>query len=377
MKNLLVGNGINIQFDNKNYTTSQIVLRALKNFDRDDFPSHIIINYPYLMKNYFAELYFIAREIINGDLDVYANCEAERKAIKSFKRKYTSRLTTLKITDIGFEDYYLIHDLCCHKIKRGNPDQFYIREAMKVAYLYSIYNDGNLNELYKLYPNKFIEYLNKFNNIFTTNYDSNIESAIAKNIYHLHGQFDIKSDVYELDSFRNQLPDAPIRNIEIDDTYFYLYSNALSTHCGEYKEFQINQSSSANSCIEKMSEAYKTNPDVAREIDSWINDTNQLTVNIGYAIKLKTENENLKFSDDYHFEELRNISGDLEILGLSPWNDFHIFETINNSDIVLCTYYYFNIEECDIVKNLLPNLESKSALKFSPVKEFWRIIYES
>ena len=44
MRNLLTGNGINIQFDNQNYTTQQIVLRILKNCDRDDFPLHIIVN---------------------------------------------------------------------------------------------------------------------------------------------------------------------------------------------------------------------------------------------------------------------------------------------------------------------------------------------
>ena len=37
--NLLAGNGINIQFDRHSYTTQQIVLRILKNCDRDDFPS--------------------------------------------------------------------------------------------------------------------------------------------------------------------------------------------------------------------------------------------------------------------------------------------------------------------------------------------------
>ena len=42
MNNLLVGNGINIQFNKTDYTTQQIVLRILKNCDRDDFPSHII-----------------------------------------------------------------------------------------------------------------------------------------------------------------------------------------------------------------------------------------------------------------------------------------------------------------------------------------------
>lgn len=44
MKNLLVGNGINIQFDNQNYRTAQIALRLLKNSDRDDFPVRTKIN---------------------------------------------------------------------------------------------------------------------------------------------------------------------------------------------------------------------------------------------------------------------------------------------------------------------------------------------
>lgn len=54
MNNLLVENGINIQFNKTDYTTQQIVLRILKNCDRDDFPSHIIVNFPYLLKNYIG-----------------------------------------------------------------------------------------------------------------------------------------------------------------------------------------------------------------------------------------------------------------------------------------------------------------------------------
>lgn len=42
VRNLLVGNGINIQFDAKSYSRQEIVLRLLKNCDRDDFPSHIL-----------------------------------------------------------------------------------------------------------------------------------------------------------------------------------------------------------------------------------------------------------------------------------------------------------------------------------------------
>ena len=147
MKNILIGNGINIQFDNKNYTTKSIVLRLLKNCDKDDFPRHIIVDYPYLMKNYLGKLFLEARAIIKGDYDLYAFGTVEKQSLIAFKERYASRLLTLKMTDIGFEDYYLVHDLVCHKTNTQNPDQWTIREAMNIAYMYAIYNDGKMEEL--------------------------------------------------------------------------------------------------------------------------------------------------------------------------------------------------------------------------------------
>lgn len=115
MNNLLVGNGINIQFNKTDYTTQQIVLRILKNCDRDDFPSHIIVNFPYLLKNYIGQLFLEARDILEDKYDNFTNCTAEDESLKSFKKQYADKIDTLRITDIGFEDYYLIHDLVCHK----------------------------------------------------------------------------------------------------------------------------------------------------------------------------------------------------------------------------------------------------------------------
>lgn len=151
MRNLLVGNGINIQFDTKNYSRQEIVLRLLKNCDRDDFPSHIIVDEPYLLKDYLGLLFLEAREIIKGKYDRYCVCSAERTSLEEFKNRYAPSLHTLRMTDIGFEDYYLIHDLACHKQKIYNPDQYTVREAMRMAYLFSIYNDGKLNELFRKY----------------------------------------------------------------------------------------------------------------------------------------------------------------------------------------------------------------------------------
>lgn len=376
MNNLLVGNGINIQFNKKDYTTQQLVLRILKNCDREDFPSHIIVNFPYLLKNYIGQLFLEARDILEDKYDSYTNCFAEVESLKSFKKRYKDKINILRITDIGFEDYYLIHDLVCHKTNTQNPKQYYIREAMRIAYLYAIYNDGKINTLYQEYPRKFIDYLIEFDNIFTTNYDLNVELATQKQVYHIHGQFDKKSDVYLLNSFRNQLPDAPIKEIEIDENYFYLYSNALTTHSGAYKELQIKQISQANSVVEKMAMAYNNDPKIKQEVDSWTIEANKLTANMGYAIQLKAVNPSLTFSDNYHFDIFKNITGILQILGLSPWNDFHIFESVNDSDIDKCVYYYFDESECDKIKELLPELNVKGKLEFLSVKAFWENCYE-
>ena len=376
MNNLLVGNGINIQFNMKDYTTQRLVLRILKNCDREDFPSHIIVNFPYLLKNYIGQLFLEARDILEDKYDSYTNCFAEVESLKSFKKRYKDKINILRITDIGFEDYYLIHDLVCHKTNTQNPKQYYIREAMRIAYLYAIYNDGKINTLYQEYPRKFIDYLIGFDNIFTTNYDLNVELATQKQVYHIHGQFDKKSDVYLLNSFRNQLPDAPIKEIEIDENYFYLYSNALTTHSGAYKELQIKQISQANSVVEKMAMAYNNDPKIKQEVDSWTIEANKLTANMGYAIQLKAVNPSLTFSDNYHFDIFKNITGTLQILGLSPWNDFHIFESVNDSDIDKCVYYYFDESECDKIKELLPELNVQGKIEFLSVKAFWENCYE-
>lgn len=319
VRNLLVGNGINIQFDTKNYSRQEIVLRLLKNCDRDDFPSHIIVDEPYLLKDYLGLLFLEAREIIKGKYDRYCVCSAERTSLEEFKNRYAPSLHTLRMTDIGFEDYYLIHDLACHKQKIYNPDQYTVREAMRMAYLFSIYNDGKLNELFRKYSQSFIEYLQGFDKIFTVNYDSNVESATGKQIIHLHGQFDKVSDVYDPKSMRNHLPDAPINEIHIDPNYAFLYSNPISTHCGAYKELHIKQVPLANGALDKMGQAYKENEDVRSSVAEWISSENRLLSNFGHAIQLRVANPELCFLNDYHFADFQRLSGSLEILGFSPY----------------------------------------------------------
>ena len=78
MKNILVGNGINIQYDNTNYTAKNIVLRMLTDLDSEDYPCDYIVDDPMLLKNYMGKLFLAAREALDGEFDKYTTCTAER-----------------------------------------------------------------------------------------------------------------------------------------------------------------------------------------------------------------------------------------------------------------------------------------------------------
>src|SRR5699024_3625804 len=129
-----------------------------------------------------------------------------------------------------------------------------------------------------------------------------------------------------------------------------------------------------NSAMEKLAAAYLKDEHIKADVDSWTKDTNTITANMGYAVQMKAQHPELTFTDDYQFEKLSKITGELVILGLSPWNDFHIFETIDKSKIDACTFYYFSEEQCEKVSSLLPITNRRGALHFSPVQEFWRTV---
>lgn len=371
MENLLVGNGINIQFDNLNYTTRSIVLRILEELGSDDFPRDVIIDDPISLKLYIGKLFLYARDAIDGVFNNCTTCLDEKIALADFISRYKNKKQSLRIADIGFEDYYLIHDLVCHKFGIGNPNMYVIRECMRMTYLYSIYNHGKLNLLHMKYSEKLKEFLSMFDNIFSTNYDNNIEAATGKNVFHIHGQFDKLSDVYNKDSFRNQLSDSPLEGINLDSTYDYLHSTAISTYCGNYKQYEIKQHSVVNEVLEKFANAYLQVENVKEEIDNWKMSENNLIANLGEAIKLKSVNSDLAFEEYYPIKELTEVKGKLTILGLSPYNDYHLFDIIDNLDIIECIYYFYDRDECKKIKEILPKLNASGKLSFKNVKEFW------
>lgn len=239
MKNLLVGNGVNIQHDGYEYSNGSILKRTLLNYDKEDYPKHILGDEPILGNIYLYQLFETASDIIDDKFDDLTNCTVERRALDEFKVKYASKL--IKITDIGFEDFYLLHDLVCHKCNITNPDMYNVRNSLEGSFIHAIYNDGEINEIHKKFSVQFINWVRQFDSIFTTNYDENIDKVTDVKVNHLHGDFKTLKDIYDPKSFRNMLSDCPIRECKVDEEFQHLYTTAISTHSGDYKEMIMKQ----------------------------------------------------------------------------------------------------------------------------------------
>ncbi|WP_028988098.1 hypothetical protein [Thermicanus aegyptius] len=368
MDTLLFGNGINIQFGGVDNLNKSIILRAIRNTKEADFPKHIIVDEPELILSLLGYLFLEVRAILSNQYDKYAFTTDEKFALNDFIRRY-GKYGSLSIPNIGFEDYYLIYDLFCYKKKIINPEKYYIREALKAFFLYSIYNQGKVNEIYKHYPASLKKFFAKYDYLFTTNYDRNVETFAEKNVNYLHGAFHIKADVYNQESLRNKLSDSPMQNYNLDEDFYYLYSNALTTYCGNSKLFVIKQGMQANEAVEKMACAYQDNPTIKKSVDEWENDTNELVRKLSEATKLKCNNPELQFSETYPIKEFESISGNLTVVGLSPNNDTHIFKMINdNPNINEVNYYFYD----KIEKVQMGELITNHTLNFFDVRLLWR-----
>ncbi len=222
-----------------------------------------------------------------------------------------------------------------------------------------------IQEIYKKYPRGFINFLNSYNNIFTTNYDKNIDMVTNKEIYHLHGAFHILNHKYITSDLRNKFSDTPADNTAIIKGYEHLFSNIIMDFSGENKYRQINSNRLANSSVKKMIRASETN---SIDVAGWADSDNIVFRKYYEAITAKLNNSNAEFTEYYNFDKLSSIEDELAIIGLSPNNDTHIFEEILfKSKINKIVYYYFDKSDQERIKHLIPNKH----IQFISVRNFW------
>ncbi|WP_299157051.1 hypothetical protein [uncultured Christiangramia sp.] len=362
MKNIIIGNGIDIQFGGADYTNKNIIERALLNLKNKNFSEEV---YTKEIETWIYTLHSIIPEILNNEYDQLAVFDYEKSELESFKNNYS---TNSEISDIGFEDYFLLNELHCRKYRIKNPERFYFQEFLRRLFLDSIYNDGKINEIHKSFPNHIVEYLKSFKNIFTTNYDRNIETVINNKVLYLHGAFHILSQTYDPNSLRNKLSDRPFEKYPVIKGYEHTFSTAITGSSGNFKEFSATQSELANSGFEKFVNGYKEDPEIKEKIEAFKNSDDTLIRNIYEVIQLKLNKPDLKFSIDYAINELKKVQGEITFLGLSPNNDSHIFKIIkDNPSIESIIFYYFQESEQHLICSFFDNKKVKT----KSVKKFW------
>lgn len=369
MQSIIAGNGITIQFGGNDYLNEKIIKRAINNINTNNFPAEI---YPREIKKWLLLLHSIIPDILEGKYDKYTYMEELKRSLVVFKKKYNHINKKTKVHKFGFEDYFLVHFLFCHKNRITNPERYNFTESLRCLFLDSIYNHGKVQNIYVNYPLRFVDFLKNFDNIFTTNYDWNLEKVVDKEVQYLHGAFHHLSEVYDVESFRNRMPDSPIKSATMVKGCEHLYSDALTSYSGENKRFSLDMGINANIAVENFVNESEQNPDLWHEIESWEDDASPAVRNLFHSIMLKKHDKSLRFKENTSLNNISNLQGIVVIVGLSPDNDNHIFDFIrNNINISKVVFYYYDECQVALLKEILPDKN----LIFKNVIDLWKSFY--
>ena len=300
-RSVIIGNGINIQFG-ESCSSSDIMERVIAGIQADKFTP--------LTENALSNDEQIA--ILQGFVDI-VNAIKEGKRVGQSEglfmifevdrlRKYCPG-EKYTITSVPIEDYFLIAEYFNNGFKSKDGEEVneqnrkIIFTYLKQIILDGIYNTGCINEVYKQYYSKVGSYLDRFDHIFTTNYDYNIEQVVSDSskVCHLHGEFDKLAPEYDTSSkyYSEHKDECDIHIKNMLPGMAHIYSNCIMSW-------------------------------------SWLDKYGEL------------------ISEDFKdkVELFNSIEGQVEIIGLAPTNDAHIFSMINcNERIKSIVYYYFSDQD--------------------------------
>lgn len=339
-KSVLLGNGLNIEFsDNDEYKNYSIIQRMCNNLSEENryddvFAGTIkasdMFDFMENLNKWFKEHALRGIEALK-----WIENKDELCALLEMSKRYSK--TDPNVFDIGLEDYLLAAKLfnATYADKGVNYNTLY--QGIKILMLDAIYNEGKIEHLHTK-MNSFKKELSKFHNIFTLNYDTNVESLIGEPIYHLHGSFANLHHEYREDTLKGwlltQLGKELVPYIKGKE---YLYCDAVFGFSGKNKMERI----------EQYNEVY----------------TNTAILNIAQ------KHPELKMPK-YPIEKFKRISGELHLMGVCPNNDSHIFKMINDNPNIKRILYY---SACDADSQKIQNILNKP-IQIINVFKYWKKI---
>ena len=305
-RNILFGNGINIEYGGfETYSNKAIMLRLMENMGSDKY-KHIFTG---ISKRELLEstdgLFGMVKDISKWSR--YADGLFMHMEIERIQTSYDKNTAN---EDIGLEDVFIALELLSNKYKDDEPFRQKINHELQMLMLDSLYNGGNINRID--YSDKMQDCLAKYTYVFTINYDTNLDRYF-KGVKHLHGRFDCLAPEYDSNSlFVKENPDKNLSNNVIKG-YEYIFSNTIMSW----------------NWLEKYGH--------------WI------------------DSENTFGADAF-----KNMSGHLDIVGMSPCNDEHLFLMINQSPLKNITYYYRNDSDRTAMSKKITK-----PITYTRVDKFW------
>lgn len=322
-RNLLVGNGINIQFGGIDvYSGSATMDRVVNNIKAGKYTglteNSLSVDEQYELLDKMVK---IIDQIKAGKYRNSADGLFMLMDLDRIKRTYSD---SSSITSVFLEDYFLAFEIFNNGFKTQDGEEqneLYrkiIFALLRQIIVDGIYNDGAINDVYKNFYPGLSKYLNRFSNIFTTNYDYNLENLLGSGdkVCHLHGEFGRLAPEYDVTSlyYAHHKAECDMMISKKVSDMDHVYSDAIMSW----------------SWLDKYGELLE--PDTKRK------------------------------------EELfKSISGQLEIVGLAPANDEHLFLMINNNTKISSIVYYYlkDGDRTELQKHI------KKPVTFRKVEKLW------
>ncbi len=339
---LLVGNGLDIQIGGDDFQNKWIIVRLLakaKVGKYDILFSDKKTGTPIIAGDKIVELFRdlvpYANRAINNEFDAIVEEYGDKDladALKDFKDSHPVEVKSIE--EIGMEDWFLIFLLYLLQ-EQDLLDQYeFIKQGFERMILDSIYCEGYIQKLYLKLNKASSNYLSEYDKIFTLNYDNTIEALIKKNVYHLHGDF---NTIHPSESIENALGYIRIsknENVYFPDEYRHCNCTGILDFSGNRKYKYATDMTKAFIAFEKLKKDIKIDKIKMEDILTKVPDAQLELVKVGIE-------KDLNVGHNYFFDELETLSGTLEIVGLAPQNDSHIFECINKSSVDTVVFYHY------------------------------------
>lgn len=335
MKSLLIGNGLNIQFGGKAYSNAFIMKRIKYRAKLEGYKKifgHVLSGNEIVdILNSFVT---IANDIRSNDYDKYVKDEDTAFALCDFKRRYDKKVYVSY--EIMLEDWFFILHMFFLKNDDLKDKNISVIQGFEELFLDAIYNNSKIQELYLKIPKKAKKFFNGFDNIFTLNYDNNLEKIIKKPVYHLHGDFSVLANSENPNNVQGYIRTQE-NNAAVVSGMEHCFCNALLSYSGKLKYETAKKSHDLIVTSEEFQYKYKNDPVfTANLFDLKVKNPFKYEM-----IMTKINHPELNMATEYYFERLKSIQDDLYVIGMSPNNDGHIFDLILNNKLLRKVYFYY------------------------------------